>query len=108
MDISGTFDREVPEFFLVSAAFPWGCAITHDSRSTYGPQAPTAFANGPSCIEIQGLWIVGVLIDMREKGLRKIDADTKAEAEWKALINELINDTPRGKVDSWYNGSNVV
>lgn len=76
-------------------------------HSTYGPQAPTAFSNGPSCIEIQGDWITEVLTDMREKGQRKIDADPQAEAEWKALVNELIEDTPRGKVDSWYNGANI-
>ncbi|KAK3113606.1 hypothetical protein LTR53_008934 [Teratosphaeriaceae sp. CCFEE 6253] len=74
---------------------------------TYGPQAPTAFSNGPSCIEIQGDWIADVLSDMRDKKLRKIDADPKAEAEWKDLVNDLINDTPRGKVDSWYNGANI-
>ncbi|KAK0940331.1 hypothetical protein LTR29_008070 [Friedmanniomyces endolithicus] len=72
---------------------------------TYGPQAPTAFSNGPSCIEIQGDWIADVLSDMRDKKLRKIDADPQAEAEWKELVNDLIKDTPRGSVDSWYNGS---
>lgn len=75
--------------------------------STYGPQAPTAFSNGPSCIEIQGDWIADVLVDMKEKGLRKIDADRSAEEAWRALVFELINDTPRGKVDSWYNGANI-
>ncbi|KAK5723867.1 hypothetical protein LTR17_013881 [Elasticomyces elasticus] len=74
---------------------------------TYGPQAPTAFSNGPSCIEIQGDWITDVLTDMRDRKLRKIDADPQAEAEWKELVNDLINDTPRGKVDSWYNGANI-
>ncbi|KAL6242963.1 hypothetical protein RBB50_010063 [Rhinocladiella similis] len=74
---------------------------------TYGPQAPTAFSNGPSCIEIQGDWITSVLSDMRNKGLKKIDAKRKAEEDWRALIFELINDTPRGKVDSWYNGANI-
>ncbi|KAK5227800.1 hypothetical protein LTR47_008371 [Exophiala xenobiotica] len=74
---------------------------------TYGPQAPTAFSNGPSCIEVQGDWIVNVLSDLREKGLKKIDAKRKAEEDWRALVFELINDTPRGKVDSWYNGANI-
>ncbi|KIW46870.1 uncharacterized protein PV06_02494 [Exophiala oligosperma] len=74
---------------------------------TYGPQAPTAFSNGPSCIEIQGDWITSVLSDMRGKGLKKIDAKRKAEEDWRALVFELINDTPRGKVDSWYNGANI-
>ncbi|KAK4943934.1 hypothetical protein LTR10_016650 [Elasticomyces elasticus] len=74
---------------------------------TYGPQAPTAFSNGPSCIEIQGDWITEVLSDLREQGKKKMDADRKAEEDWRALVFELINDTPRGKVDSWYNGANI-
>ncbi len=56
---------------------------------------------------MQGDWIVNVLSDMREKGLKKIDANRKAEENWRALVFELINDTPRGKVDSWYNGANI-
>ncbi|KAH0842356.1 hypothetical protein AYO21_00029 [Fonsecaea monophora] len=74
---------------------------------TYGPQAPTAFSNGPSCIEIQGDWIASVLADMRERGLKKIDPERTAEEDWRKLVFELISDTPRGKVDSWYNGANI-
>lgn len=75
--------------------------------STYGPQAPTAFSNGPSCIEIQADWIADVLVDMRKKGLKKVDAKQSAEEVWRELVFELIKDTPRGKVDSWYNGANI-
>ncbi|EXJ86768.1 hypothetical protein A1O3_03722 [Capronia epimyces CBS 606.96] len=74
---------------------------------TYGPQAPTAFSNGPSCIEIQGDWITAVLVDLRERKVRKIDAQRGAEEAWRELVFELISDTPRGKVDSWYNGANI-
>jgi hypothetical protein len=74
---------------------------------TYGPQAPTAFSNGPSCIEIQSDWIVNVLLDMQGKSLESINAEPIAEQRWRELVFELINDTPRGKVDSWYNGANI-
>ncbi|EXJ60919.1 hypothetical protein A1O7_05072 [Cladophialophora yegresii CBS 114405] len=74
---------------------------------TYGPQAPTAFSNGPSCIEIQGDWIVDVVEDMARQNLRKINPQRRAEEQWRELVFELINDTPRGKVDSWYNGANI-
>ncbi|KAK5390164.1 hypothetical protein LTS13_000245 [Exophiala xenobiotica] len=107
----GISTARFPNFFL---EFPWpeeveSCGKYADGEfpSTYGPQAPTAFSNGPSCIEVQGDWIVNVLSDLREKGLKKIDAKRKAEEDWRALVFELINDTPRGKVDSWYNGANI-
>lgn len=74
---------------------------------TYGPQAPTAFSNGPSCIEIQADWIVSVVADLHERKQRKIDPTRKSEEQWRELVFELINDTPRGKVDSWYNGANI-
>jgi hypothetical protein len=80
--------------------------LTH-AYSTYGPQAPTAFSNGPSCIEIQGDWIVSVLASLRDTSRRRIDANRPDEEAWRALVFELINDTPRGKVASWYNGSNI-
>jgi hypothetical protein len=44
---------------------------------------------------------------MQARNLRKIDAERSAEEQWRALVFELINDTPRGKVDSWYNGANI-
>jgi hypothetical protein len=58
---------------------------------TYGPQAPTAFANGPSCAELQGDWLVELLEQMREQGKSRIDATGEAEAEWKVLVNELAS-----------------
>jgi hypothetical protein len=48
-----------------------------------------------------------VLSDMRAHKQRKIDAERPAEEGWRDLVFELINDTPRGKVDSWYNGANI-
>ena len=44
---------------------------------------------------------------MRERSLQKIDAERPAEEKWRELVFELIKDTPRGKVDSWYNGTNI-
>ena len=32
---------------------------------TYGPQAPTALCNGPTCAELQGEWIVKMMGDVR-------------------------------------------
>ena len=45
---------------------------------TYGPHAPTAYSNGPSCTQKQGDWITDVCKKMRSEGKTKIDAKQEA------------------------------
>jgi cation diffusion facilitator CzcD-associated flavoprotein CzcO len=68
----------------------------------YAPQAPTAYANGPSITEPQGDWCVDVMRRMREAEKTRIDATREAELEWKKTINHLHSFTLRNEVDSWY------
>lgn len=91
---------------------------------TYGPQAPTALCNGPTCAELQGQWIVDLMNHMREKGLKSADAQEKAEAEWAESVKTLANASllPTAKsvglvlgpccdfanvCDQWYMGDNI-
>lgn len=71
---------------------------------TYGPHAPTAYSNGPSCVQPQADWITDVCKRMREEGKTKIDAKKEAEEGWKKKINEMHAATLRHNVDSWYMG----
>jgi len=73
----------------------------------YGPQGPTAYSNGPSCVEPQGDWVVDVLKSMREKGQTRIDPTREAELEWKKTVNELHSRSLRDKVEGWYMGTNI-
>lgn len=73
----------------------------------YGPQAPTAFAAGPACIEAQGLWIVECLDFMRREGLRTIEPSTEAEKEWRDHVNEIGGKSLIHEADSWYFGGNI-
>lgn len=73
----------------------------------YGPQAPTPFANGPSLIEIQGDWIVRLLVYMRDNNKNKIVATEEAERDWKKMITELWNMTVCPEAESWYQGANI-
>lgn len=73
----------------------------------YGPQAPTSFANGPSLIEIQGDWIVKLLVYMRNKNKSKIVATEEAERNWKRTITELWNMSLCPEAESWYQGANI-
>lgn len=74
---------------------------------TYGPQGPTAFSNGPSCVELQGDWIVGLFSHMRSQGKTRVDPKVEEEKRWKENVNELSLKGVRGHTDSWYNGQNI-
>ena len=74
---------------------------------TYGPQGPTAFANGPTCNEIQGDWIADLMDDMRSRGQTRVDCRREEEVAWRENVQELSSRVVRGKTDSWYNGGNI-
>ncbi|KAJ5521067.1 hypothetical protein N7463_001520 [Penicillium fimorum] len=74
---------------------------------TYGPQAPTAFSNGPACIEVQADWMVNLLVKMRHEGIKRFDADKVAETKWKVTVHDLSSKGLRHYTDSWYNGANI-
>lgn len=73
----------------------------------YGPQAPTSFANGPSLAEIQGDWIIRLLVYMRNENKIKIVATEEAERNWKKMITELWNMSLCPEAESWYQGANI-
>ena len=58
---------------------------------TYGPQAPTALCNGPTCAEIQGDWIVNMMKHMRKDTKTKIEPEHEVEKEWAEDISNFAN-----------------
>uniref|UniRef100_A0A7E4UYQ8 Flavin-containing monooxygenase n=1 Tax=Panagrellus redivivus TaxID=6233 RepID=A0A7E4UYQ8_PANRE len=74
---------------------------------TYGPQAPTAFSNGPTLIEIQSNWIVEVIQQMEKNNVKYIEAKEEAQNEWADHVRELADKTLFPLADSWYMGANV-
>jgi cyclohexanone monooxygenase len=85
---------------LANAGFP-------NLMVTYGPQAPTAFCNGPSSAEYQGDFIVECLEYLRARGLTRMEATREAEEAWKNQCADLANATLFPKADSWYMGANI-
>ncbi|KAJ0423222.1 FAD/NAD(P)-binding domain-containing protein [Aspergillus carlsbadensis] len=74
----------------------------------YGPQSPTAFANGPLISEIQADWIIQTMVHMREHGLSTVDVRPEVEAEWARLTDEACYRTLLShNKTSWYMGGNV-
>ncbi len=85
---------------LANAGFP-------NLMVAYGPQAPTAFCNGPSSAELQGAYIVECLAWLREHGKTRIEATAEAEEAWRRQCLELADQTLFPKGDSWYMGANI-
>jgi len=54
----------------------------------YGPQAPTAFSNGPSCTQFQAEWVDAVIKKAKEDGITRIEATKEAEDDWCKRMNE--------------------
>lgn len=58
---------------------------------TYGPQAPTAFCNGPTCAEYQGNFIHRTMNSMRKSNIKRIEPKADAEDAWATKIQNLAN-----------------
>ncbi|THV04300.1 cyclohexanone monooxygenase [Dendrothele bispora CBS 962.96] len=73
----------------------------------YGPQGPTAFCNGPTCLEIQGDWIANCVKYMIENNYTRIEADAKAEQDWRQRVLDISARGLWSKAKSWYMGANI-
>lgn len=70
----------------------------------YGPQGPTAFANGPTIVELQGDWIIDAIDYTTKNNKKTIDATAQSEAGWAKHVAELTDITLFPRTDSWYMG----
>ena len=73
----------------------------------YGAQGPTAFSNGPTCVEVQGDWIIDSIRKMRDEDIKSIEATKEAEEEWRQKVTELSDATLFPGTRSWYMGANI-
>lgn len=97
----------------------------------YGPQAPTAFSNGPSCTQFQAEFVEEMMKKVLQDGITRIDATEEAEEDWcrrmyvspkkpkkKKIFTDLLlflllrrnekwNATLFPLAKSWYQGANI-
>ncbi|KAK2058642.1 cyclopentanone 1,2-monooxygenase [Colletotrichum caudatum] len=74
----------------------------------YGPQAPTAFTNGPPFIEQQVEVIVDFLTKLRMEKVRSVEPRQSAMEHWKTSVLDYHEGTLFSKCDSsWYVGANI-
>lgn len=93
-------NRVWTNFGISTAGFP-------NMFFTYGPHAPTSVANGPTCAEMQGDWIIQLLVKMRKDGKTRIEGTEESEIKWKEILGELWNQSLFPLADSWYQGANI-
>ncbi|KAF2475002.1 FAD/NAD(P)-binding domain-containing protein [Lindgomyces ingoldianus] len=109
IDIKGPSGESLSEHWVDGCKTYLGMSVSGFPNLffTYGPQAPTAFCNGPTCAELQGDWIVNVINHMKLKGLRRIEAEAEGEKKWKEDILRFANASLLPTAKSWYMGDNI-
>lgn len=73
----------------------------------YGPQAPTAFSNGPSCTQFQAEWMQKALQKITEDRITYFEAKKSAEDEWCERMAAEWNKSLFPLAKSWYQGANI-
>ena len=109
IDIRGTRGESLKDHWALGVRTQLGVASAGfpNLLMVYGPQSPAGFCNGPTCAELQGEWIVQCLSFLRDRGLRRIEAEAEAEEAWNSHIEERVKGTLFPRANSWYMGANI-
>ncbi|KIJ67048.1 hypothetical protein HYDPIDRAFT_85439 [Hydnomerulius pinastri MD-312] len=73
----------------------------------YGPQGPTAFCNGPVCVEMQGSWVVDTIAYLLQNNITKFNATSHAARAYKEHVEALCDATLIPRAKGWYMGTNI-
>jgi cation diffusion facilitator CzcD-associated flavoprotein CzcO len=109
IDIRGTRGETLKEKWARGVRAHLGMAVAGfpNLLFVYGPQSPNGFCNGPTCAEVQGDWIAGLLDHLRQRNYTRIEATAAAEEVWRAEVLALADATLFPRADSWYLGANI-
>jgi cyclohexanone monooxygenase len=72
-----------------------------------GPGSPSVLSNMVHSIELHVNWLTRCLEDARARGVRRIEAQQRAEDDWVHHVNEVADRTLYPTANSWYMGSNM-
>ncbi len=72
-----------------------------------GPQSPSVLTNMPVAIEQHVEWVAGCIEHMEKTGKKSIEATSKAQEDWVAHVNGVVNMTLMAKANSWYMSANI-
>lgn len=73
----------------------------------YGPQAPTAFSNGPSCTQFQAEFLEKFFEKVKEEKIDRIEATEEYEKDWCERMHLHWNKSLFPLAKSWYQGANI-
>lgn len=109
LDIRGTSGQSIKEHWADGLKTFGGVSISGfpNMLFIYGPQAPTAFSNGPSCVQFQAEWIDKTIKLLREKGITRIEPKQESETDWTKETQDLWYASLFPQAKSWYQGSNI-
>lgn len=109
LNIQGTKGQTIAEHWKDGLRTSMGIAMPEFPNMffLYGPQAPTAFSNGPSCVQFQADWLDKLFKKIIEEDITRMEATDESEEDWTRRMNEKWDITLFPKAKSWYNGANV-
>lgn len=73
----------------------------------YGPQAPTAFSNGPSCTQFQAEFLAKFFQKIKDEKITRVEATQEYEDDWCKRMHEHWNKSLFPQAKSWYQGANI-
>jgi cation diffusion facilitator CzcD-associated flavoprotein CzcO len=109
LNIRGTDGNTIADHWKDGTRTSMGIAMANYPNMffLYGPQAPTAFSNGPSCTQFQAEWVAKALKHLTEDGITYFEAKQSAEVEWGERMADEWNKTLFPLAKSWYQGANI-
>ncbi|KAK7054358.1 hypothetical protein VNI00_003552 [Paramarasmius palmivorus] len=109
IDIRGVDGSSIKDKWKNGVYTYLGMAIENFPNMFYicGPQAPTALANGPTCVEVQGNWIIECIEHMTKNNLSSIEPTSEAAQYWRNMVFSVWDATLLKKSRSWWNGANI-
>lgn len=73
----------------------------------YGPQAPTALANGPPFLELQVEWITKLLDNMKKDKVQTVEVSSETAEAWGQASSDAFEMLLHRETPSWWNGANI-
>lgn len=106
IDIRGVNDISLREEWEAGLRAYLGLAVSGfpNMFTVTGPGSPSVLSNVVLSIEQHVEWIAQAMVEMRARGVTRLEADAQAEAGWMEHCDSLARQTIFPKADSWYKG----